>query len=171
VARHFEITERRNSIRISVREDLPAWARILIGLIAAVAAFSLGRGLLGNWIWMVALCIAAVSFATAKGSRADLNVTNVELVTRGNMGRRGGRATQIVCTGDVGGLEFRDKTGQRSGLYALTVRRAKCVLPFVGYAEAMEVVRAIQTKYPGLAEIWRAETGPSEDAITPGLGK
>jgi hypothetical protein len=138
MARRFEITDLRNSIRISVGG---VWARILASFIPAVGAISIGYALLGNWVWLVAFCVAAIGFAAARGSHADLDVTNVEFVTRGNIGRRGGRATQIVCTGDVRGLEFRDSTGQRGGLYALTARSSKCILPFVGYSEAMEVIR------------------------------
>jgi hypothetical protein len=171
MARRFEITELRNSIRISVGGDLPMWARILASFIPAVAAISVGHALLGNWIWLVAFCFAAIGFAAARGSHADLNVTNVEFVTRGNIGRRGSSATQIVCTGDVRGLEFRDTTGQRSGLYALTARSPKCILPFVGYSEAMEIIRAIQKKFPGLAEVWRVEPDGSEHLLTLGLGK
>jgi hypothetical protein len=171
MARRFEITELRNSIRISVGADLPVWARILVSFIPAVAAISIGHALLGSWIWLVAFCVAAIGFAAARGSRADLDVTNVEFVTRGNIGRPGSRTTQIVCTGDVRGLEFRDSTGQRSGLYALTARSPKCVLPFVNYSETMEVIRAIRKKFPGLAEIWQVQEGASEQFLTLGLGK
>jgi hypothetical protein len=171
MARRFEITELRNSIQISVGEDLPVWGRILIGLIAAAAAFSLSRALLGNWSWIVAFCIAGVALATARGSRADMEVTNVEFVTRGNIGRLGSRKTQVVCTGNVRGLEFRDTTGQRSGLYALTARSSQCILPFVNYSEAMQVIGAIQKKFPGLAESWQFEPGGSESFLTLGLGK
>jgi len=171
MARHFEITELRSSIRISVGEDLPVWGRILAGFIAAAAAFSLSRALLGNWSWIVAFCIAVVVLVTARGSRADLDVTNVEFVTRGNIGRRGSRTTRVVCTGNVRGLEFRDTIGQRSGLYALTVRSSQCILPFVGYSEAVDVIRAIQKKFPGLAETWQVEAGVSEHFHTLGLGK
>jgi hypothetical protein len=171
MARHFEITELRSSIRSSVGEDLPVWARILISFVPAVAAFSLGHALLGNWSWIVAFCVAAIAFVTAKGSRADLDVTNVEFVTRGNIGRRGSRTTRVVCTGDVRGLEFRDTAGQRSGLYALTARSSQCILPFVDYSEAMQVIRAIQKKFPGLAETWQVEAGAGEHFLTLGLGK
>ncbi len=111
MARHFEITELRSSIRISVAEELPVWGRILAGLIVAAAALSLSWALLGNWSWIAALCVAGVALASARGSRADLDVTNVEFVTRGNIGRCGSKATQVVCIGNVRGLEFRDTTG------------------------------------------------------------
>jgi hypothetical protein len=169
--RRFEITELKSSIRISVAEDLPTWGRILLGFIAVAAAFSLSRALLGNWSWIVAFCVAGVTLATARSSRADLDVTNVEFVTRGNIGRRGSRTTQVVCTGNVRGLEFRDTTGQRSGLYALTARSSQCILPFVGYSEAMDVVRAIQKKFPGLAETWKVEADVSKHFLTLGLDK
>jgi hypothetical protein len=171
MARHFEITELRNAIRISVGQDLPLWARILVSFIPAVAALSIGYALLGGWVWLVAICIAAIAFATARGSRVDLNVTNVEFVTRGNIGRRGSKATQVVCTGDVLGLEFRDSTAQRTGLYALTARSQKCILPFVDYSESMQVIGAIQKKFPGLAESWKVGSDSSGHFLTVGLGK
>jgi hypothetical protein len=171
MARHFEIRELKNSIQISVAEDLPLGARILAGFIAAAAALSLSWALLGNWSWIAAFCIAGVALAAARGSRADLDVTNVEFVTRGNIGRRGSKATQVVCTGNVRGLEFRDTTGQQSGIYALTARSSQCILPFVGHSEAMDVIRAIQMKFPGSAETWRVEAGSSEHFLTLGLEK
>lgn len=119
----------------------------------------------------MAFCVAAGAFATAKGSRADLEVTNVEFVTTGNIGRRGSRTTKVVCTGDVRGLEFRDTTAQGSGLYALMARSPQCILPFVDYSEAMEVIRTIQKRFPGLAESWQVEPSLSEHFLTLGLGK
>ena len=171
MARYFEITELRNAVGVSVGQDLPLWGRILIGFIPAILAVSVGHTLLGSWVWLVAACIAAIAFGVAKGSRADLTVTNVEFVTRGNIGRRGSIATHTVCTGDVRGLEFRDPTGQRTGLYALTARSQHCVLPFVDYSESVRVIDAIQRKFRGLAESWKIESDNSENFLTLGLGK
>ena len=171
MARHFEITELRNAIRVSVGQDLPAWTRILVSFISAAAALSIGQALLRGWVWLVAVCIAVIAFATVRGSRAELNVTKVEFVTRGNIGRRGSNATQVVCTGDVRGLEFRDSTGLRTGLYALTARSQKCILPFVDYSESIQIISAIHEKFPGLAESWKVKSDGSDHFLTLGLGK
>ncbi len=89
MARHFEITELKSSIRISVAEELPVWGRILAGLIAAAAALS----------------------------------------------------------------------------------SSQCILPFVGHSDAMDVIRAIQKKFPGSAETWQVAAGVSEHFLTLGLDK
>jgi len=171
MAKHFEITELRNAIRISAGQDLPLWARILVSFISAVAALSIAHALPGGWDWLVAVCIAAIAFATARGPRVDLSVTNVEFVTRGNIGHRDSKATQVVCTGDVRGLEFQDSIGRRAGVYALTARSQQCILPFVDYSESMQVISTIQKKFPGLAESWKAGSSSSEHFLTLGLGK
>lgn len=171
MARQFEILEWRNSIRISVGEDLPAWARILAGFLPAAAVLLVGRPLFGNWTWIVALSAAVAMFATARGSRIDLDVTHVEFLMRGNSGRRGSRATRVVCSGDVQGLEFRDSLAQRSGLYALTSGSAQCVLPLVTYSEAMAVIAVIQKRFPGLAEAWQLKAGDSKHFPSLGPGK
>jgi hypothetical protein len=62
----------------------------------------------------------------------------------------------IVCTADVHRLEFRDPAGQRPGLYAVTARNGYCILPLFDYLQTMEVIRATDSKFPGLAEHWRA---------------
>jgi len=40
------------------------------------------------------------------------------------------------------------------GLYAITVRKEYCLLPFVNYAQTQEIISAIETRFPGLAEMW-----------------
>ncbi len=35
----------------------------------------------------------------------------------------------------------------------------------------MDVIRAIQKKFPGVAEIWQVDAGVSEHFLTLGLGK
>lgn len=171
MARSFDMSQLRNGLRVSAREDFPVWVRLFLGLIPALVAFLFARAFIGNWSWALAACVAVVALATSRGSQARLDITNVEFVTTGNIGRHGSRRTQVVSTGDVLGLEFRDFGYQRSGLYALTKGSAQCILPLVNYAEAMEVIRAVQTRFPGLTEHWPIETGTSEHILTLGLRK
>jgi hypothetical protein len=146
------------------------WGRILASSFFAVLTLSIVDSFIGNWSWTLALIVAIGTFTTARGSVAELRATNVEFITMGNLGRQGSRITRIVCTGDVRRLEFRDPASQRSGLYAVTARSARCILPFVGYAETLEVIRAIESKFPGLAEAWHAESPSSDRALTLGPG-
>ena len=158
MAVNYEITEMRNGVRICARRDLKLWGRILASSFFAALALLITDRFIGNGSWALALMVAMGTFATVRGSLAELRATDVEFVLRGNLGRQGSRMTRIVCTGDVRRLEFRDPAGQRSGLYAVTARSARGILPFVGYAETLEVIRAIESKFPGLAEAWHAES-------------
>ena len=168
---NYEITQMRNGLRVCVRKDMKLWGRILVSALFAIVVLGITHGFIRNWSWIVALIVAIAAFASAKGSVAELRATNVEFVTRGNFGRRGGRITRIVCTGDVRRLEFRNITGQHSGLYAVTAWSAQCILPFVDHAETMEIIRAIEANFPGLAEEWHSESRSGDHFLTLGLGK
>lgn len=171
MAVNYEITELRNGVRICARRAMKLWVRILASSFFAVLALSITDSFIGNWSWALALIVAIGTFATVRGSVAELRATNVEFATRGNPGRQGSRITRMVCTGDVRRLEFRDPAGQLSGLYAVTGRSAQCILPFVDYAETREVIGAIESKFPGLAEAWNAESPPSDRSLTLGPGE
>jgi hypothetical protein len=168
---HYEIEEMKSGLRISVQKVLPLWERTALGLLSGIVAFWMGHAFIGNWRWILAILVALIALATARGSRAQLTVSNVELVTTGNIGSRGSWSSRVVCTGDVRGLEFRDAGPNRSGLYALTARSALCILPFIDYADAMKAISAIRARFPGLTEHWQAESGTSEHYLTLGLGK
>jgi len=157
MAANYEITQLRNGLCISVRKDMSPRGRILLSSLFAILALLATNGLMGNWSWVVALIFAIVTFAGLRGASAELRATNVEFAARGNFGRQGSRITRVVCTGDVRRLEFRDVAGQNSGLYAVTARSAQCILPFVDYRETMEIISAIEAKFPGLADAWHAE--------------
>ena len=104
-------------------------------------------------------------------NRTELWVTKLEFVTRRNFGR--GRRSKVIYTADVGRLEFRHgvglgETGElKSGLYAVKSRGSACLLPYLSYSETQEVIAAIATQFPGLAERWRegyfAAPGPTDN--------
>jgi hypothetical protein len=79
-----------------------------------------------------------------------------------------------LCTGDVRRLEFRADGSplnhKLDGLYALTDRREVCLLPFVDWEQTEKVIRAIEKKFPGLAEGWRSEK-PFTELTRAGSGK
>jgi hypothetical protein len=167
---NYEITQLRNGLRVCVRKDMRLWGRIFISALFAVMAQFITDRFIGNWSWVIALVVAIGAFATVRGSAAELRATNVELVARGSFGRRGSRITRVVCTGDVRRLEFRDVAAQNGGLYAVTARSAHFILPLVDYAETMEIIRAIEARFPGLAEGWHSESPSGDHFLTLGLG-
>lgn len=153
-----EITQLRNGLRVCVRKDRKLWGRIAISAFFGVMALFITNSFIGNWSWVIAFAVAIGAFVTVRSSVAELRATNVELVAKGNCGRRGSRVTRVVCTGEVRRLEFRDLAGQSGGLYAVTARSAQFILPFVEYAETMAIIRAIEARFPGLAEAWHSES-------------
>jgi hypothetical protein len=145
--------------------------RILIAVGLGAAFLSATWPLFAYWSLLIAFFVAAATFAGGMASRVELRATKFELVARGNLGRRGSQMTRVVCTGDVRSLEFRDLAGQRSGLYAVTEKTAYCILPFLDYSQTKEVIRAIEAKFPGLAEGWQAQSPATGDFLALGLGR
>jgi hypothetical protein len=126
-----------------------------VSLIVAAFVGSASFTLLGWWSIILSIAIVILLFAFINGTNAQLHATKLEFVTTGNIGHRGAFRRIVVCAADVQRLEFRDGIGRRSGLYAVTARKGHCILPFLDYMQAMEVIRGIENKFPGLAEHWR----------------
>jgi hypothetical protein len=156
MATHYHIEDLRNGLRIKVWKETKLWERFLLTCVAAIAVLAVTHTLIGYWSWILSLVAASATFAGARGQEAILDATNVEFVARGNFGLRGSKTTRIVCTGDVRRLEFRDIAGQHRGLYAVTDRSAKCIVPFLDYSETIEIIQAIKAKFPGVAQAWHA---------------
>ena len=168
VAALCRIEELRSALRVKVHKSLALWERIIFSVgIPALFAY-VSSSFLGWWSIGLALSAAILIFAGVTGSNAQLYVTKFEFVTTGNIGRRGGSGQHIVLTANVQRLEFRDPTGQRPGLYAMTVRKGHCILPFLDYSQTMEVIRAIETKFPGLAEHWRENAASTRSPLLSG---
>jgi len=118
----------------------------------------------GGWWWAASALVAAlIEFASIRSQNAELRATNVELVAKGDLGRR--TRKRIVCTGDVRRLEYSEPYLQFPGLYAVTARREYCVLPFLDYAQTTAVILAIEKKFPGLAQQWRTKTKNTESLL------
>ena len=151
----YRVEELHNALRIKVHKSLELWERLILSFGLAAFVGSVSFTLLGWWSIVLGAATAISHFALARGMNAQLYTTKLEFVTTGNVGRRGANGRVMVCTADVHCLEFRDPAGQRSGLYAVTARNGYCILPFLDYSQTMEVIRAIEIKFPGLAEHWR----------------
>jgi hypothetical protein len=157
---HYHIQELANGLRIHAGQERELWERLFAsGIVAAVIGFATAT-LLGRWWWCILSAIAAVGvFQAVRSRNAELQVTNVEFITRGDLGQRV-QTPRVVCTGDVCRLEFRGDIGpitsNRDGLYALTERKELCLLPFLDWKQTKQVIHAIENKFPGLGEIWRS---------------
>lgn len=169
LASHYEIAELRDGLRILSWRDIDIRFRIVFSCLLGALFFAVFRNLVGNWSLAVAPFVAALAFASSWHSRVQLLVTKFEFVARGHFGGRGSVGTRIVSTGDVRRLEYSDMAG-RSGLYVVTARNSQCVLPFLDWLATMEVIRAIEHKFPGLAERWRSNPTSPEDLRAIGLG-
>ena len=161
MATRFHIQELAGGLRVQAQQDLPHWERLLAAGIAATVAGMASEKFLGGWWWPILSAIAATAiYLAVRSTSAELQVTNVEFTTTGDLGRRV-QTPRVVCTGDVRRLEFRGEgnllNSKLDGLYALTDRKEVCLLPFIDWEQTEEVIRAIGKKFPGLAESWRLE--------------
>jgi hypothetical protein len=160
MATHLQIQELANSLRIRARQNLPHWERLLVAGVAAAVVGMASSNLLGGWWWTIlSVLAAAVTYSAVRSTSAVLQVTNVEFISNGNLGRRV-QTPRTVCTGDVRRLEFQGKGSplnpRPDGLYALTDRKELCLLPFLDWEQTHRVIHAIEIKFSGLAEGWRA---------------
>jgi hypothetical protein len=151
----YKVEELHNALRIKVHKKIPLWERLVLSFGLAALIGSVSFTFLGWWSILLGFATAISLFILVTGMNAQLYATKLEFVSTGDIGRRGGRGQRIVCTADVHRLEFRDPAGLRSGLYAVTERKGHCILPFLDYLQTTDVIRAIENKFPGLAEYWR----------------
>ena len=160
MATHHHVQELASGVRVQVHQDLERWQRVLVAGVAAIAVGCPAALYLGGWSWTILSIIAALTaFGIARGKSAELQVTNVEFITKGDLGRRV-QTPRIVCTGDVRRLEFRAESTfipGYGGLYAVTPHGTTLLLPMLDFNATAEVIRAIENKFPGLAEGWRSE--------------
>jgi hypothetical protein len=155
---HYHIYELRRGLRIRAKRDLEQWERLVYACFAAVVAGAATASLLGSWWWLGVSAISALAaLALVKSQKAELVVTPVEFTTTGDLGRRV-QTSRIVLAADIRRLEFRGGgllILKHDGLYAVTDRRELCVLPFLDWEQANQVIHAIEKRFPGLAENWR----------------
>jgi hypothetical protein len=165
VATQYRIEDLHGALRIKVHKSLELWERLLFSIGVPAFFAYVSSSFLAWWSIVLAAGAAILLWATVTGVNAELYATKLEFVTTGNISRRGGSGQRIVFTADVHGLEFRDPAGQRSGLYAVTAGKGSCILPFLDYPQTMEVIRAIESKFPGLAEHWRENSASNRGAL------
>ena len=154
----YTIQDLPNGLVIRVAREIGffhrAFTALLIGVIICVA----GEELYKSYWWLpVSLVVFAAIFLSLKTARADLTISRLEFVTRGNLGARA-RTPRVLMAADVRGLEFRDLVlfqGTNGGLHAITDGSSKLMLPYLDWQQTQDVIAAIKKKLPGLSQNWR----------------
>ena len=137
VSSRYRISEVANGLLIKSHRDAARWQRLAGPAVAVMLVGIFSADILGGWWWTILAALAgAAAYSSKWGRNAQLLATSVEFVT----------------TGNILHLEFRDYI--ISGLYAVTARGTHCILPFLDHQQTMEVIRAIEDRFPGLAEYW-----------------
>jgi hypothetical protein len=163
MATHYHIQELTSGLRIRAQQDTPTWERLLVAGLMGMFVGVLSAAFLGSWWWTILSIVAAAAiYGTVRGKSAELQVTNVEFTTRRDPRVR---TPRIVCTGDVRQIEFREGFNPGSGgLYAVTAHSTICLLSLLDFSATVEVIRAIENKFPGLAAGWRLGQSHNEQA-------
>jgi hypothetical protein len=170
VAVHYNIRDSGDALRVDVRREIAVWERLLASLIAAFVIWQIPDRFLPVYARTgLAIIVAAAVFALFRSLSARLLVTKLELRSEGAVKRGlggGTRGTRTVLTAKIYRLEYQEHESGGQGIYAVTAFGEPQVLPYVDGAQADEIMAAIKTKFPGLAEMWKR----SEDAAARGRG-
>jgi hypothetical protein len=170
VAVHYNIRDSGDALRVDVRREIAFWERMLASLLAAFVIWQLPDRFLPAYARTgSAIIVAAVVFVLFRSLSARLLVTKLELRSEG-AGKRGlgagTRGTRTVLMAKIYRLEYQEHESGGQGIYAVTAFGEPQVLPYVDGAQADEIIAAIKTKFPALAEMWKR----SEDAAARGRG-
>ena len=160
---YYNIVEFSRGLRISVRRQLKLWERLATAAIVAAVVAMAAQTVGGPW-WVFSPILAVLAFNIVKSQKAQLQATNLEFVTTGHLGRRA-KSPRVVCTADVRQLEYQEPFLGTRGLYAVTSRRKYLILPFLDLQQTIEVIGAIEVKFPGLAEQWHKSSPAIEGTL------
>jgi hypothetical protein len=170
VAVHYNVRDSGDALSVDVRRDIALWERFAFAGFAAALPWFIPNGFLPSTILVVLSTLVAVAvFALFRTVSARLSVTNLDLQIAG--ARRRGlssstKARTTIPTAKIHRLEYQEHESGGQGIYAVLAFGEPQVLPYVDGAQADEIMAAIKTKFPGLAEMWKR----SEDAAAKGRG-
>src|SRR5438270_6439220 len=111
----------------------------------------------------VLLSILSV-ISVLSASWAELRVTMEGFESRGTFAERL-RSTTTIRSSEVRWIEYQDDTTgpetahHPGGLYAVTIRRNVCILPYVDEKETATVIELIERKFPQFTKNWE-KSGP-----------
>jgi hypothetical protein len=164
MASSYQIREVQNGLRIRAFSERSFRERALAGLIISIAGVLAANSILSlphysRWIWLNVLPLVAgmLVFVVTKTKSVELLAGNAEFAVRGDFGRRPPNRF-VIFTADIRRIEFRPGFDLDSdGLYAVTAKAEIRLLPFLDHEQTTEVIRAIESRFPGLAEGWHAQ--------------
>jgi len=155
---NYTMQDSPNGLVIRVAREAPFFHKSFAALLTASIVCVAGEELYGSpWWFAVSLVVFAAVFLNLKTAKADLTISHLELVARGNLGPRA-RTPRVLMAADLRGLEFRDQSllqGTNGGLHAITDGSSKLMLPYLDWGQTQDVIAAIKEKLPGLSQNWR----------------
>jgi hypothetical protein len=158
VAVHYSIRDSGEVLRIDVRCELALWERLFGAGIAVifVATAATSSRLPIIWAWILTVAVGAIVFIFGRQVTARLTATKLEFRAVRRK-RYGGNVS--LPTAKIQRLEFQERSSGLQGLYAVTPWRDQCIVPYVDNMQAGEITNAIESKFPGLAEMWHQTEG------------
>jgi hypothetical protein len=97
MATHYRIQQPASGLRVQAKQDMERWERFLVAGFVGMLAGIVSVDFLGGW-WGTILSIiaAAVIYGTVRGKSAELQVTNVEFNTKGDLGPKSSDTAHCV---------------------------------------------------------------------------
>ena len=158
----YELRELIDTLQIRVVVQLSLSERLLAaGVIGSiVAVFSYQSSTKGWWWLAIALSAATLVFFRSATRYGGGNVSKLEFNTWGFGSGRGARRPRTIFTNNISCLKFLSQpfltSTHSDGLYAVAGSEEVLLLPYLNYKQTIEIIQAIERKFPSLAERWGA---------------
>lgn len=164
---NLSISDNGKDLLVTVNVRTALWLRLLAAGFGALGA-ALAARVFFHATWPIALVFALLtSFSIVVSipgtQRAQLRMNALECVTSANFSKTLSRG-RTMLTADIRWLEYSDQElltdegCSNSGLYAVKLYGSVCLLPLLDGVQTMQVIAAIEQKFPGLAETWRGHS-------------
>ena len=158
----FTIGDEGSALFIRAEAPRKLWEHLVLAGFAGILSSILGNDFFPSHSWPLfgVLFAVAINFAVPAKRRAELRMSGVECYSQANFGKSLARQ-RVVLMADILWLEY-DEQGfslrdqpSTAGLYAARKSGSICLLPLLDGEQTIQVIAAIERKFPGLAETWR----------------
>ena len=137
--------------------------------------FVIGAHLPNLWRSVLAIAVGVCVTVFFRATTARLFVTKFEFQVSGatdNGEGEGSRGSQLtVLTAKIYRLEYQEHDSGGQGIYAVLATGEPQLLPDVDATQADEIILAIKTKFPGLAELWKRSEAAAAKPVDGSLGR
>ena len=159
------IRNRGRDLFIRVQAPLKAWERLFVAAVGGAVLSGLIFQIFKTQWWPLVAIVSslAIYFAEPGMSTAELRMSAVECYSSANVGKNLSRG-RVLLTADILWLEYNEHGFSMSdsvtsgGVYAVKRSGSVCLLPLLNGDQTMQVIAAIEQKFPGLAENWRKQS-------------